>query len=109
MEKVDKEELSKILGSDKLILIDLSATWCGPCQMMAPIMHEIDAEYGDKKNLKIVNVDIDESPEVAAKFNVMSVPTFLFVKGDKVLESIVGAVSKDALAQKIDNLLKKEK
>ena len=105
-EKVTKEEFYKLLEGEKLIFVDMFATWCGPCQMMMPLIDEITDEYRHDERIELVKVDIDENPDIAASFNVMSVPTFLFIKNGKVSDSIVGATSKDIIVKKIDGLKK---
>lgn len=106
MESVTKDEFEKMIGSDKIVLVDFSATWCGPCQMMAPAVKELEKEYEKNDKIKIVAVDIDENPEIAAKYSVMSVPTFLFIKKGEVVESIIGVVAKDILVEKLEKLAK---
>lgn len=103
-----KEEFEKIVEEkDTIIFVDMFAEWCGPCQMMSPVIEEIEEENKDK-NIKILTVDIDKLPEVAAKYSVMSVPTFLFIKNGEVAESIVGAVTKDIILDKIKALSEKD-
>ena len=104
--QVNKEEFDQLIKEDKLIFVDMFATWCGPCQMMSPIIDEIDKEYRHDDRVELVKVDIDENPDIAASFNVMSVPTFLFIKNEKTQESIVGATSKDIIVKRIDELKK---
>jgi thioredoxin 1 len=79
-----------------LVLADFWAPWCGPCKMIAPVLEELDAEMGDK--VKIVKLDVDENPETAAKFGVMSIPTLLFFKDGEIVDKVVGFQPKDALA-----------
>lgn len=83
------------------VLVDFFATWCGPCQMMAPIIDEMIAEYKGKK-VKIGKLNIDENQEIASKYNVMSIPTFLVFKNGKVTERKTGYCAKEELAQIID-------
>lgn len=104
MKNITKTEFDNLLKEDTLILADFSATWCGPCQMMAPVMEEIEEEFKADPKVKIVKVDIDEEPELSAKYNVMSVPTFLYLKGDKVIETHTGAIAKDIIVNKIKQL-----
>jgi thioredoxin 1 len=93
----------EILEADGLVLVDFSATWCGPCKRLEPIVHEIAADYNGK--LKVVKVDVDQARTSAARFGVMSVPTVLLLKGGEVKDQVIGLVSKQALAERIDKVL----
>ena len=89
----------EVLKSDIPVLVDLWAPWCGPCKAIGTTVSEIDEEYNGK--LKVVKLNIDQSPELATKYNIMSIPTLLvFKKGQKV-DSIIGAMPQDALEEKI--------
>jgi thioredoxin 1 len=78
------------------VLVDFWAPWCGPCKMIAPVLEELDGELGDK--VKIVKVDVDENPESAGKFGIMSIPTLLVLKNGDVVDKVVGFQPKEALA-----------
>lgn len=75
-------------SAGQLVVIDFTATWCGPCQMIAPIYKELSNTYDDVVFLK---VDVDENPETAANYNVSAMPTFIFIKGGVVVERVMGA------------------
>lgn len=75
-------------SAGQLVVIDFTATWCGPCQMIAPIYKELSSIYDDVVFLK---VDVDENPETAANYNVSAMPTFIFIKGGVVVERVMGA------------------
>ncbi len=95
------EEL--VLKSDKPVLVDFWAEWCGPCRMVAPIVSEISTEYEGKAI--VGKLDVDSNPEVATKFGIRNIPTILFFKDGEVADKQVGAVPKSVLASKIDSLL----
>ena len=90
----------EVMQSDKPVLIDFWATWCGPCRMIAPIVEELASEYGEKA--KIGKVDVDVNQQIAIKFGVRSIPTILIFKGGKVKETIIGAVPKSQIVSKLN-------
>ena len=89
-----------VLQSDKPVMVDFWAAWCGPCRMVAPIMDQLTAEYEGKAT--IVKVDVDSNQEFAAKYGVRNIPTVLVFKGGEVVEKQVGVAPKATYAQKID-------
>ena len=89
--------------TDALVMVDFWAVWCGPCQMVAPIVEELAKEYEGK--LKVMKLNTDEVPEIASKFQIMSIPTILFFKKGQPVEKIVGARPKPQFKQVIDSLL----
>ena len=85
---------NEVLNSEKPVLLDFWASWCGPCRMVSPIVDEIAAERGD---IKVGKVNVDEQPELAAQFGVMSIPTLVVMKGGKVANQMVGARPKSQI------------
>lgn len=90
---------SDVLKSDKPVLVDFWADWCGPCRMIAPSVKEISEEYGD--SLKVAKVDVDENPAVPGRYGIVGIPTLMVFKGGEVVERVTGAVPKDAIVAKI--------
>ena len=95
----EKNFESEVTKSDLPVLVDFWAEWCGPCRMVAPIIDEISKDL--QGTLKVGKVNVDEAPDLAAKFNIMSIPTMVVFKGGKPVDMIVGAMSKDQLLSKI--------
>ncbi|MGI8695432.1 MAG: thioredoxin [Mycobacteriales bacterium] len=92
-----------VLNSDKPVLVDFWAEWCTPCKMVAPVLEEIAAENSEK--LALVKLNIDENPQVARDYQVMSIPTMAVFSGGKVVKSIVGAKPKAALLKDLADFL----
>lgn len=88
-----------VIQSDKPVLVDFTATWCGPCRMIAPIIEELSNEYQGKAVFG--KLDVDENPETSMNFGVRSIPTLLIFKGGQVVDQIIGAVGKDKILQKL--------
>ncbi|MDL2262598.1 thioredoxin [Bacteroidales bacterium OttesenSCG-928-I21] len=95
------EEL--VLNSDKPVVLDFWAVWCGPCRMIAPHIDQLSEEYEGKAI--IGKVDVDNSTEIAAKYSVRNIPTVIYLKNGEVVDKVVGAVPKDALKAKLDAIL----
>src|SRR3989339_195357 len=85
----------EVINSDKPVLVDFWAVWCGPCKMVAPTVEELAKEYDGR--LKVGKVDVDHNQQVAMKFGIRSIPTLLIFKDGKVVEQVVGAVPKRTL------------
>ncbi len=93
----------EVLKSQKPVLVDFYAVWCGPCSMMAPVIDEIAEEMADK--VVVGKVNVDESKEIAMNYGIRNIPTFLFFKNGEVAEKIVGAVDKSEITDVINKLL----
>ncbi len=92
-----------VLKSDKPVIVDFWAEWCGPCRMIAPIIEEISKEYSERA--VVVKCDVDNSPGVAAKYGIRNIPTVLYFKDGKVADKQVGAVPKSNFVSKLNALL----
>ena len=92
---------NEVLKSDKPVLVDFFATWCGPCRQMLPIVTELSEEMSDK--IKIVKMDVDESPKTPETFAIQSIPTLIIFKDGKVVDQKTGAMPKSALLEWINS------
>ncbi len=94
---------AEVLKSNLPVLVDFSADWCGPCKMMAPLIDQLADEY--EGEMKIGKINVDQAPDIAQKYNVMSIPMFAFFKNGEVVETAVGALNKAKLQAIIDRVL----
>lgn len=85
---------NEVINSDKKVLVDFYASWCGPCRMVSPIVDEIAEERTD---VKVVKINVDDEPELASRFGVMSIPTLVVINGGKEVSRLMGARPKDAI------------
>ncbi len=98
--KITEENFdSEVLSTTVPVLVDFWAPWCGPCKMIAPIIDQIATEMGAAA--KVGKVDVDECSAIASRYNVRSIPTLLFFKNGEIVDTIVGATSKDAIMARL--------
>ena len=89
-----------LLESEKLVIVDFWATWCGPCRMLSPILDEVEEEMADR--ITVVKVNVDDADEIAMRYRIMSIPTLIFFKGGQMVDRTVGAMPKNILIDKIN-------
>ncbi|MFI7274087.1 thioredoxin [Streptomyces sp. NPDC049879] len=99
----DADFEEKVLKSDKPVLVDFWAEWCGPCRMVAPALEAIATEHAEK--LTVVKLNIDENPETAARYGIMSIPTMNVYQGGDVVKTIVGAKPKAAIERDLNDFI----
>lgn len=98
--EITAENVDEVIGnSDKPVLVDFWAGWCGPCRVMAPILEEIAEKYGDRMNFAKINVD--DYPELGARFQITSIPTFVIFDKGKVVDIIIGAMTKEEFIKRL--------
>jgi thioredoxin 1 len=92
-------------NNPELELLDFWAVWCGPCKIMDPVLDEIEHEYKEKLAIRKINIDEEEAAHLVEQYQIMSVPTYILVKGGEVVDHFVGVTQKNAFTQKIDAAL----
>lgn len=100
---ITDKNFEEIIKGDLPVLVDFSASWCGPCKAMFPIIEELSNEYEGK--FVISKMDVDSNVETPSKFGIRSIPTLLFFKNGEVVDRLIGAQKKDILVAKLDSLL----
>lgn len=103
MLEINTDNFAGLAASDKPLVIDFWAEWCGPCKALAPMMEEFAREYEGRVN--IGKCDVEENNDLAVQFKIRNVPTILFIRDGEVVDKQVGAVSRDAITAKISKLL----
>lgn len=101
--EITDANFDEITNTDKPVLVDFWAEWCGPCKMIGPVVEELAGDYEGKAI--IGKVDVDSNPSTSAKFGIRSIPTLLVIKNGKIVEKQVGAVPKSVLSQKLESHL----
>ncbi len=101
--KISNENFESLKNGEQPLVVDFWATWCGPCRMIAPIVAELATEYDGK--ITVGKCDVEENDDIAAAFGIRNIPTLLFFKDGKVVDKLVGAVSKDKINEKMQALL----
>lgn len=91
---------TEVLQSTIPVLVDFSATWCGPCQKIAPIVDELAAEYSGR--VKVASIDVDNNQEIATRFGIMSVPTLMIIKNGEIINKWIGFTSKQTMMDALD-------
>ena len=89
-----------LLESEKLVIVDFWATWCGPCRMLSPLLDEVEEEMADR--IVVVKVNVDDADEIAMRYRIMSIPTLVFVKNGQMVDRTVGAMAKSTLIDRIN-------
>lgn len=92
----------EVIKADVPVLVDFWAPWCGPCQMVAPMLEELAQELGGK--IKIAKMNVDENPKTPPQYGIRAIPTLIIFKGGKIVEQITGVVPKDQLKSKLENV-----
>ena len=100
---VTNTNVSEILASDKPVMIDFWASWCGPCRMLAPTVDDIEKEYEGRA--VVAKCNVDDADEVAMQFRIRNIPTLLFFKGGEMVNRLVGAVPKQEITSILDSIL----
>lgn len=101
--EITDSNFEEITKTDKPVIIDFWAEWCGPCKMVGPVVEEIANEYGDKA--VVGKLDVDNNPNISMQFGIRNIPTILYLKGGEIVDKQVGFAPKNVLAGKLDKQL----
>lgn len=102
LSQITDENYKEILKSDKLVIIDVYATWCKPCSVIAPILDKLSEEYSEK--VLIGKYNIEDEAELCDKYNILSIPTLLFFRNGKMIDKCIGSFVTSTIREKINNL-----
>lgn len=100
---VNDANFKELISSDKPVLVDFWATWCGPCRMLSPIVDEIATEFDGKA--VVAKCNVDEAADVTMEYGIRNIPTILFFKGGELKDKLVGSTTKAAIAEKLNSLM----
>jgi thioredoxin 1 len=101
--EITDANIEEVLKTEKLVVIDFWAEWCGPCKMVGPIIEQISEEY--KESVTVGKLDVDNNDDTTSKYGIRNIPTVLFIKNGEVVDKVVGAGPKNMFTDKIDKLL----
>lgn len=99
----DEPELDSLIANESVLVLDCTATWCGPCKMVAPLMDQLSEEYTGK--VKVLKLDLDENKPIAKRFGIRSIPAVMFFKGGELQETLVGVKPYEEFSQTVDKYL----
>jgi thioredoxin 1 len=94
---------AEVIQSDRMVIVDFWATWCGPCKMIAPILEEVASEYEDQ--VKVAKLDVDSNNRTAGKYGIMSIPSLLFFRNGEEVDRVIGAIPKSQLMARLERVL----
>lgn len=100
---MELKEFNEILDSNPVVVVKFSAPWCSPCRAMEPVINNVTEKFAGK--VKIIDIDVDESPELATQYKIRSIPTFMYVKNKEIADKSVGAISEETLIGKINGII----
>ena len=94
---------TEVIQSDKMVIVDFWATWCGPCKMVTPILEEVASEYPDQ--VKVAKLDVDSNNRTAGKYGIMAIPSLLFFRNGEEVDRVIGAIPKSQLMARLERVL----
>jgi len=100
---INEQNFESFLNTDKLVVLDFYADWCGPCKTISPVLDGLSTEYGDK--ITVGKINVDESPNLSAKYGIRSIPAIFFIKGGEIVDKQMGGTQKSVLVEKINKLI----